>query len=393
MTALPLCIRASRQNRNSIAAVLAVIEAELESGVVEPQWLRDPLDAPDHALLVYSFMTPQANAVRDEMAALRSARGTLPRAIAGGPHASGDPEGTLRMGFHWVVVGEAGAAFTDLLRAVAAGSAPPPGAIRMNPLDDLDQYDPWPPSGMLFAQVEITRGCPIGCTFCQTPSLLGRRPRHRSLASLERILRVSAETGHRFTRFVSPNAFAYGSSDGRTPNVPALAGLLRTARASGLEKVFLGTFPSEVRPESVTDEVLGIVCDACDNRNLSVGLQSGSESMLERLHRGHTVREGIEAVARIAHHGFVPRVDFIFGLPRESDEDRSRTCEVIEHITSHYGARVHAHTFTPLPGTPLANEAPTPIDARTRERIEAMRGRGQVSGHRTDGGELPHVRG
>lgn len=390
---LSVCIRASRQNRNSIAALLSVMEAELEPGMVAPQWLRDPLDAPDDALLAYSFMTAQADDVRRELDTLRATRGSRPRAIAGGPHPSGDPEGTLAMGFDWVAVGEAGVAFTDLLRALAAGRPPPAGVIRMKPVDDLDQYDPWPSSGMLFAQVELTRGCPIGCTFCQTPSLFGRRPRHRSLASLDRVLRASVETGHRFTRFVAPNAFAYGSTDGRTPNPSALEGLLRTVRQSGLEKVFVGTFPSEVRPESVTDEVLGIVRDACDNRNLSVGLQSGSEPMLERLHRGHTVREGITSVARMVRFGFVPRVDFIFGLPGESDEDRARTCEVIDHITTHYGARVHAHTFTPLPSTPLAGTTPSRIDDRTRDKIEAMRGKGQVSGHRTDGGELPHVRG
>jgi len=384
MTALPLLFRVSRQNRNSIAAVLAVIEAELPRDMVQVAWLRDPNDVPDHALVVYSFMTPHAQQVRAELQALRS-RGSRAFAIAGGPHPSGDPNDTLAMGFDWAAVGEAGPAFTDLVRALAEQRPPAPGVLRMDKQEHLDRYGPWPSSGLLFAQIEITRGCPIGCTFCQTPSLFGRRPRHRSLRELDRFLRESVDSGHRFTRFVSPNAFAFGSNDGRTPNPRALRDLLHTARDSGLDRVFLGTFPSEVRPESVTDEVLAIVRDTCDNRNLSVGLQSGSDAMLARLHRGHTVREGIDAIARMVRFGFTPRVDFIFGLPGETEHERLETHQVIDHLTEAYGARVHAHTFTPLPGTPLAHALPSTIDPQTRDKIEAMRGRGQVTGHRTDG--------
>ena len=35
-------------------------------------------------------------------------------------------------------------------------------------------------------------------------------------------------------RFVTPNAFAYGSTDGRTPNPAAVEGLLRVLREAGL---------------------------------------------------------------------------------------------------------------------------------------------------------------
>lgn len=384
---LPVCIRLTRQNRNSVASLLSVLEDEVGEGI-DLRLFTSVDEVPENALVVYSFMTPQADAVREEVSRLRGAGGSM-LTIAGGPHPSGDPQGTLAMGFRWVAVGEAGAPFVELVRSVLAGSRPNPGVLPAWRLPNLDQYDPWPNSGRLYAHVEITRGCPIGCAFCQTPTLFGRKPRHRSLASLERLLRDSVRTGHCFTRFVAPNAFAYGSLDGRTPNPNEVEALLMLARRSGLKKVFFGTFPSEVRPESATPEMLRLVHDLCDNRNLSVGLQSGSDDVLRRLHRGHTVEQGVRAVANMAQAGFVARVDFIFGLPGETDAERRATREVVEHVTSAYGARVHAHVFTPLPGTPLASATPSPIDTATRELVEALRGRGLVSGHRTDFRRLP----
>ncbi len=388
----PLCVRLTRHNRNSVASLLAVLEREL--GTTPPAILlaQHPSDIPAEALVAYSFMSPHADAVRVEVAALRN---THPAAlfVAGGPHPSGDPAGTLAMGFHWVAIGEAGDVFARFVSDVTSGNLPPRGLLPTQPAADLDLYDPWPTSGRLFAQVEITRGCPIGCAFCQTPALFGRRPRHRSLPSLERVLRASVESGHRFTRFVAPDAFAYGSRDGRTPNPAAVRDLLVMARRCGLEKVFFGSFPSEVRPESAVPDMLRIVHDLCDNRNLSVGLQSGSDDMLRRLHRGHTVRQGVEAVENMVRAGFAPRVDFIFGLPGETDEDRRATRDLIEHLTSAWGVRVHAHVFTPLPGTPLWNATPSPVDDATKDLVEALRGRGLATGHPTDPDRLaPHLR-
>lgn len=380
----PVCLRLTRHNRNSVAALMAVLEQELGSALADLRLASSAEQVVQGSLAIYSFMTPQAERVRQEVASIREQHGDGVHFLAGGPHANGDPEGTLAMGFHWVALGEAGVSFARLVQDFVSGTRHPEGILPSSVAGELDQYDPWPPSGRLFAQVEITRGCPMRCAFCQTPALFGRRPRHRSLGSIERLLRASVDTGHRFTRFIAPDAFAYGSEDGRRINPQAVESLIRLARACGLQKVFLGTFPSEVRPESATPDMLRMVHDLCDNRNLSVGLQSGSDAMLCRLRRGHTVRQGIDAVANMARAGFVPRADFIFGLPHETDEDRRATREVIEHVTSCYGARVHAHMFTPLPGTVLWQETPSQVDEETCRLVEALRGKGLASGHPTD---------
>jgi B12-binding domain/radical SAM domain protein len=369
-------LRRTKHNGISVSALLAVLEAELAPGLVQTGLARSVEEVDAGGLVVYSFMTAQAPDVHKELAQLRARRGGDLLAIAGGPHPSGDPAGTLAMGFCWVGVGEAGPDFAALVRALARGERPAPGVFRESAPPSLDRYPPWPERGDHYAMLEISRGCPHGCGFCQTPSLHGRKPRHRSIEQLARLLRRSAAAGHSFTRFVAPNAFAYGSDDGRTPNLRALERLVRTAREAGFEEVFLGSFPSEVRPDSVTPEVLALVRELCSNRRIVVGLQSGSPRTLRRIGRGHTVEEGVRAVERIAAAGLEPRVDFIFGLPDETDEDRARTREVIRRVGG-LGACINAHLFAPLPGTPLARAAPGRVDPATLELLEELLGRGQ----------------
>jgi len=111
-----------------------------------------------------------------------------------------------------------------------------------------------------------------------------------------------------------------------------------------------------------------------------MGIQSGSDTVLRRIRRGHTVQQAIEAVQSIVRHGFEPRVDFIFGLPGETDEDRAATRDLVSRLGETYGARVHLHRFVPLPGTPLAGQAAAPLDDVSEKWIADQVGQGRVTG-------------
>ena len=381
----PVAFRLNKKNRNSIASLLAVLEDELPRGLIEPRLVERAEDFDGAGLLVCSFMSRAVPAVAREHQAHRARFGEKLRAVAGGCHASADPQGTLALGFTWVATGEAGSGFADLVRAVAEGREPAPGIVRAGGSPPLDRYGPWPRSGQLFAHVEITRGCPMACAFCQTPRLFGRTPRHRSLESIRRTFEHAAATGHRYTRFVAPNAFAYGSKDGLTAAPKAVESLLETTRAAGIQDIFLGSFPSEVRPESVTAEMLELVKSLCANKAVAIGIQSGSADVLRAIRRGHTVEQGVAAAAAIARAGLEPKVDFIFGIPGESDADRLATRELALHLVAEYGARIHAHLFEPLPGTPLASSPPSPLDPATRDLIAELAGRERLTGVDVEG--------
>lgn len=327
------------KNRYSIAALGAVLDFTL---------VRKPVDG----IVLYSFASPQAPQVFKEV---RSAK-TDSVFIAGGPHPSGCPEETLEC-FDYVVVGEGEETLPELVKVLTEGGdvsgvrgiafkdkekvvfTPKRGEV------DLDKYPPFKPP--LFGPIEITRGCPWSCAYCQTPRLFGHRMRHRSVESI-----CKYDKYYEDKRLVSPNAFAYGS-DGITPDEAAVERLLRSLSGN----IYFGTFPSEVRPEFVTTTMLELVNAYCANRELHLGGQSGSDRMLKAIHRGHTAADVLTAVERTHDAGLTPVVDFIFGLPGELEEDQRLTVDCIEAIIKE-GGNVRAHYFMPLPGTELANTTP-----------------------------------
>jgi radical SAM superfamily enzyme YgiQ (UPF0313 family) len=134
-----------------------------------------------------------------------------------------------------------------------------------------------------------------------------------------------------------------------------------------------------VRPEHVTPEALAILRKHCSNRNLVIGGQSGSEAVLTRSRRGHGVAVVERAVRYCLEAGFEPNVDFVFGLPGEAAEDLTLTLDFAETLAD-LGARIHAHTFMPLPGTPTRSAPPGRVPASASVRLERLASRQRLYG-------------
>jgi radical SAM superfamily enzyme YgiQ (UPF0313 family) len=157
--------------------------------------------------------------------------------------------------------------------------------------------------------------------------------------------------------------------------------LLSSARNSMNEngRIYFGTFPSEVRPEHVSPEALRLIKKFCNNDNVVMGAQSGSDTVLTKTHRGHDVECIRRAVRYCVEEKFLPNVDLIFGLPGETSDDLKATLDLAEELTS-LGARIHGHTFMPLPGTPLKNAPPGKISPEIETRLHKMVSRGKLYG-------------
>jgi radical SAM superfamily enzyme YgiQ (UPF0313 family) len=65
----------------------------------------------------------------------------------------------------------------------------------------------------------------------------------------------------------------------------------------------------------------------------------------------------------------MPHVDFVFGFPGETLEDRKLSLQMMETMIGENGAKIHAHTFMPLPGTPLFQKEPSRLDAETKNEL------------------------
>ena len=362
-------------------------EEELLSGVKELS------EKHSKVVVALSFFTTQVWDVEPLVASLRATASNL-FLVAGGPHPTGMPEKTLSMGFDAVCYGEGEETFPELLLALLREKellsvkglwlSTPNGPVftgRRRPVE-LGRYLPVSFKYRKFGPIEISRGCPYVCYYCQTPFMFGARQRHRPLEQVVEVISRMREFGLKDFRFITPNAFSYGSEDGKSVNLEALREFLaETKRAAGPGgRVFLGSFPSEVRPEHVTEETVSLVKEFASNDNLVIGAQSGSDRVLKLCHRGHTVEDVVRAVKVTVKAGLKANVDFIFGLPGETEEDVLETVKVMRELVK-LGARVHAHTFMPLPQTPFAGKPAGKVHRKMEKLIRELLPSGVIFGN------------
>jgi len=328
--------------------------------------------------------------------------GNKPIYIAGGPHPTGDPLGTLKMGFDIVVRGEGEETLIELLQKIDNNEdySTVKGIAFIDdggeyyytgrrPPINLDKYPPFAVKHNKFGPIEITRGCPFVCYFCQTPHIFGGRQRHRSIESICEYVQIMKSKNLSDIRFITPNAFSYGSSDGKKLNIASLEELLSNIKEiiNPNGRIFIGSFPSEVRPEHVTEEAIDLILKYADNDNLIIGAQSGSQRILDLCHRGHSVEDVYNAVKLTLKAGLKANVDFIFGLPGENEKDIKLTIKVMNDLVK-MGARIHAHTFMPLPQTPFAKAPAGRINKDIRRMIRELVPRGIVYGDWREQGKI-----
>jgi len=124
---------------------------------------------------------------------------------------------------------------------------------------------------------------------------------------------------------------------------------------------------------------LSLIKKYCANDNIIIGAQSGSQKILDICHRGHKVEDIYNAVELTVKEDLIANVDFIFGLPKETEEDINLTIKLMEDIVK-LGARIHTHSFIPLPQTPFANETPKRIKENIKQYIKKITSKGLAFG-------------
>jgi len=306
-----LIFRAHSSSRYSVAALLGAVE--LDSRLVDLE-VHAPIEISNNkiakllekssVIFAHSVMSTQLDRIREEVKLIRERFGNKITLVAGGPHASARPQNLLEIGFDYVVVGEGEKVFPDLLHHFLNDREPIdiPGVVtestkeypipRELPKINLDEFPPFALGMNIVGPIEVTRGCPFACKFCATPFLTGSKVRHRSVKTVEYWLNQAVKkSGFTRTWFLSPNAFCYGGP-GRKAVPDKLERLLKTSTSvEGLDELFFGSFPSEVRPEYIDAGLLEMFRQYVANDTLQIGLQSGSDRVLEISNRHHTVKE------------------------------------------------------------------------------------------------------
>lgn len=387
-----IAVRMTRRNHNAFVHLLGALESQgfdLSELLITKDF-KEILKAKPKVVL-YSFFTEEIWGSLPEEVKMLKEKGAL--LVAGGYHAIAMPKHTLNvLGFDIAVIGEGEEVIYQLLVTLKKTNyriTPELAKIRglafylngefvftgFAKVEDFWRFPPYPESVRLISPIEISRGCPFRCYYCQTPYIKGFRMRHRPIDQIVKYSRRMKDM-----RYITPNAFAYGSPGAilRLNKLEALLKALQPLRREG-RRLFYGTFPSEVRPEFVLPETLELLIDYADNRRLAIGAQSGDDAMLKAMHRLHRVEHVQRAVEYMVEYGFEPVVDFIVGLPNETPESQRKSIELMKWVMRK-GGKVRAHYFMPLPGTPWAHCKPSPLSEEMRKFLGRMAAKGKIEG-------------
>jgi anaerobic magnesium-protoporphyrin IX monomethyl ester cyclase len=214
---------------------------------------------------------------------------------------------------------------------------------RRERIADLDQL-PLPGYSKLnmadyrLVNIVSARGCPFKCTFCDVAPMWQRRNLRRSVDSVvDEIILLRDTFGTRRFEF-SDETFVL---DRR--RVLALCDRLRREQL-GVEWACTG------RVDLMTPELLDTLCSAgC--RAVFYGVESGSDSVLERIKKEFTARQAVEVILETRKRMHVV-ASFIWGFPEESREDFLKTIFLLLDLEQH-GVDARLNRLSPFSLTTL----------------------------------------
>ncbi len=372
-------------NRFSIAYLLFILEKNNAAWYFKLHYFKNAADIRvifDNAdiisrpcVFMFSFMSSLLCEVADTAAEIKkqaAAKGVCDNIllIAGGPHVSGDAESGLKIGFELIFKGEAEASWPDFI--TIATQCLSTGNFKETILSNYSSFivsdnrpvvlDDFLPFGDIYSLVpplEIMRGCFFNCKFCQTATCAVK---YRSFSSIEKFCAEYRRRGYKRLCFICPSAFHYGAETPSRPNIAAIEAILETASGKyGIKFIEYGIFPSESRPETITDETAALIKKYCSNKRVSIGAQSGDPARILKLSRGHSLDTVYNACEILRRHHLAAVIDFIFGFPGETEDEQMKTLAAIKDIHKKFGSRIQTHFFMPLPATPLYYSQPSPI--------------------------------
>ena len=222
--------------------------------------------------------------------------------------------------------------------------------------------------------LKIQDGCGNRCSFCIIPSVRGRSRSMPLVEVLAQMRALSAEY---------PEVVLSGINLGRWGRESAYDSGRGPMRLAGLVRLLLNETPvarlrlSSVEPMDLTTELLELMASN-DRiaRHVHAPLQSGSDTVLRRMHRKYRPRHYEDRI-RLAHL-LMPDAaigaDVMTGFPGETDAEFEASYRFIESLPFTY---LHVFTYSERPGTAAAthpNPVPVPIRKDRNRRLRELAG-------------------
>lgn len=314
-----------------------------------------PASWPKADLYAMGFTTPQAGAAKGIMELIHNQYYDA-KVLAAGAHPTWQPVETLQAGFDSVLIGEGENAILQILADLPHLMKTYQGV----PRSDLDKI-PFPARHLLphkdvhndaggvfsglhqkehIATMMGSRGCYKRCSFCANPRLA--RTKHRSANNIIAEMKELYERGITCFKF-QDDTFTFGSK-----HVIELGAAAEKQFEPGQIVVRMCT-----RVDTFSERIVPAL-KQLQLEVASFGIESGSQKILDIIHKDTTIKQAEEAL-RLAHDsGFTTLGFFMFGLPGECERTVDETIAFWER-NKPYLDTANLSAFTPYPGSDIAN--------------------------------------
>lgn len=215
------------------------------------------------------------------------------------------------------------------------------------------------------ANIKIQDGCSQFCSYCIIPYVRGPI-RSRNHDDIVKEVKDIAANGYKEIVLNGIHISSYGKE---IKEQDALIKLIEDMnKVEGIERIRLGS----LEPNLITEDFIrrySSLEKTCDHFHLS--LQSGSNSVLERMNRKYTAEQyknNVELIRKYMPHAGIT-TDIIVGFPGETEEEFNETMKFVKAIRF---SRIHVFKYSIREGTKAAEMTNQVDDMVKSERSKVL---------------------
>ena len=234
---------------------------------------------------------------------------------------------------------------------------------------EIEKFDYLPSSAKKApsAYLSIMEGCSKYCTFCVVPYTRGEEFNRKFDDIITEAVQLSEE-GAKEIILLGQNVNAYKSYD-HNKNPVNLSDLIRyISHIDGIDRIRYTTS----HPIDFSQDLIDEYRNPKLANNLHLPIQSGSDLILSKMKRKHTVVEYKSIIRKI--RSIRPDIhlssDFIVGYPGESDYEFQKTLDFISELNF---SDAYSFIYSPRPGTPAAQEIDNLSDKIKSDRLKELK--------------------
>ncbi len=211
------------------------------------------------------------------------------------------------------------------------------------PAYDLLPVYKYPLTGEKWMFMRSGRGCPYGCTYCVMPLMANRNVRYHSVDYMIRQIKwLIYDLDIRLYMFWDELA---------TLDKKRMLALCERMIKEGLHKKCKWFCTTRV---DCFDEELAETMEKAGCRMISFGVESGSQTVLDRNKKGIRIEQTVQAVKAAKKYGLTTIGHLIIGLPGSSPETEKETIKLAKKLKLNFA---QFYIATPFPGSDFYKEA------------------------------------